>query len=178
MNSSAPRARLFLDVDGVLSAPALMWGDTRRLTVTVKLGGGLAVQYLVWHSPSMLAAIDSLREEFDVELVWLTTWLEDGAIGNLVGRVGALSGGRWLNIRRRSGRAGELPLEWKRDQILEDLTVTPGPFIWVDDDQVPMFGAAVAASVDVPSLMIAPNPELGLTRAQVDSIRAFLTDNP
>ena len=67
--------RLYLDIDGVINADAPMWGDTVVVQVTENYGAGYKVRHKVTYSPGLIAAIDSLRVEFDVELVILSTWL-------------------------------------------------------------------------------------------------------
>lgn len=55
---------------------------------------------------------------------------------------------------------------------------TPGPFIWADDDEVPVHGGAVTATVSEPVLLLAPYSSLGLTPAHLEQARAFCSGLP
>ena len=96
-----PRPRLFLDIDGVINAPHPPWPSTTTFTISDHRGAGYVVNYTVTVTvaPAMVAAIDQLRADHDVELVILSTWLENLAmIGDLTRALGALRGGRLLSI--------------------------------------------------------------------------------
>ena len=168
------RPRLYLDIDGVINADAPMWGDTVVVQVTENYGAGYKVRHKVTYSPILVAAIDSLRVEFDVELVILSTWLENAAIFQMQKKLNAFRGSRWLNIPARGGRQQELPDMWKVDQLIGDLGDDPGPFIWVDDDEVPEHRQFVSNMTDLPSLLIAPNSAHGLTQQHLAAMQEFL----
>jgi hypothetical protein len=170
--SRRPRIRLYLDVDGVLNAGHPRWGDAVTVTV-VATRDGQRIGQRVTYSPSLILELTLLAEEFDIEIVWLTTWLVDHSVRDLTIAMNGLTGGRSLIAPRRDGRHGELPADWKRAAILEDLAREPGPFIWADDDEVPVHGSFVAAAFQVPSLLLAPVFEFGLQRSDVNAIRRF-----
>ena len=172
------RARLYLDIDGCVNADALTWGDREAATIRVRYGGGFGMLEQITYSRAQLAAIETLRGEFDVEVIILSTWLEDGHIHQLQKKLGALHGARWLPIPPREGPTQELPDGWKLAALLADHAEHPGPFIWVDDDEVPVHGGAVAAAVSEPVLLLAPNSSLGLTPAHLEQARAFYAGLP
>lgn len=172
------RARFYLDIDGCVLADALTWGDRQTKTLRVRLGGGLGMLYKLDYSRTQLDTIETLRHDFDVELVILSTWLEDGHIHHLQKKLNALHGARWLPIPRRLGKTQELPHAWKLDALLADQADNPGPFIWADDDEVPVHGETVAGAVSEPVLLLAPTSGLGLTPAHLEQARAFLAGLP
>ena len=61
---------------------------------------------------------------------------------------------------------------------LSDHADNPGPFIWGDDDEVPVHGETVAEAVSEPVLLLAPTSALGLTPAHLEQVRAFLAGLP
>jgi hypothetical protein len=170
------QVRLYLDIDGVVNADAPLWGDSATVTVKENHGAGYISLHQVTFSPEMVQTLDSLRGEFDFELVILSTWLEDALISKLVGKIHALDGGRWLPIPRRAGRAQELPYRWKLDALRTDMRDDNSPFIWIDDDEVGLHSAEVRASIAAPALLIAPNPVHGLNRTHLAEIREFLVE--
>ena len=61
---------------------------------------------------------------------------------------------------------------------LSDHAEHPGPFIWADDDEVPVHGETVGEAVSEPVLLLAPTSALGLTPAHLEQARAFLAGLP
>ena len=172
----ATRPRLFLDIDGVINARQPQWPSTTTFTVTDNQGAGYAIDYTITVAPAMVAEIDQLRADHDVELVILSTWLENLAmIGDLTRALGALRGGRLLSIPLPKLSGWRSPV-WKRDALLRDLDRDPVPYIWADDEEVVAHGAFVKSAFEIPSLMITPDPERGLTRGHLAAMRAFLED--
>lgn len=168
------RPRLFLDIDGVINAPNPPWPSTTTFTISDHRGSGYVVNYPITVAPAMVAEIDQLRADFDLELVILSTWLENRAIiTDLTTALGALRGGRLLTVPRPK-LSGWRPPTWKRDALLGDLDREPGPFIWVDDQDVPVHGAFVKGALEVPSLLLASEPEHGITPGDVVAMRLFL----
>lgn len=172
--SKKPRPRLFLDLDGVVNSPAPGWDDVVIFTVSDSYGSGYIIRYTVTVARALVAAIDRLRDDFDLELVILSTWLENPEmIDQLTAAVGGLAGGRLLSIPARN-RGGYVSATWKLDALIADLADGPVPFIWADDNEVPIHGAFVATALDVPSLLIAPDQKIGLARAHLAAMRTFL----
>ncbi|WP_158253365.1 HAD domain-containing protein [Cryobacterium sp. N19] len=177
--TSAIRPRLYLDVDGCLCPfrnPDPAWGAVKRTEVTLNYGGGMAAKYkLIW-APPLIVALEALREEFGLELVWLTTWNElDAARDKLVPRFQGLAGGRVLEFTPGPLKPGEARGYWKAQRLLEDQASDPGPFIWIDDAEVELHGWKVlAATVGTPSLLIPPNSMVGLRVDEVERMRVWL----
>ncbi len=173
--STHPRPRLYLDVDGVLNAEAPRFDDVQTVVVTVDHGAGYQTQYQITWSPTVVRGLEALREDFDLELTWLTTWLGSKTmIDDLVAAVGGLTGGRRLVMPPRK-LSGYISADWKREAILADLARDPVPYIWADDVELPLHGVFVrAAFPSMKFLHIAPLPENGLTREHLAEIRTFL----
>ena len=168
------RPRLFLDVDGVLNAESPASEDVKTATVNENHGAAYVSTYLITFSPTVVAGIEALRAEFGLELFWLSTWLSgEGMLDQLTAVLGGLRGGRRLAMPRRK-LGGYLPQTWKRELLLADIAREPAPFIWVDDVEVPLHGEFVHAAFETPSLVIAPNPAIGLTAEHLSAMRSFL----
>ena len=169
------RPRLFLDIDGVINAPYPPWPSTTTFTISDHRGAGFVVNYPIIVAPAMVTEIDQLRADFDLELVIVSTWLENPAmVSDLTRVLGALRGGRLLAIppRKLSGFRSSL---WKRTALLEDLSQNPpSAFVWIDDDETPLHGDFVRQAYDLPALMIGPDPECGITPGDLVSMRRFL----
>ena len=170
-----PRPRLFLDIDGVINAPHPPWPETTTFTVSDNRGSGYVVNYPITVALAMVAEIDQLRADFDLELTIVSTWLDNPAmVSDLTKALGALHRPRLLAIppRKLGGYRSSL---WKREALLEDLIENPpSAFVWIDDDETPVHGNFVRQAVDLPSLMVGPDPEHGLTPDDLVAIRAFL----
>ena len=169
------RPRLFLDIDGVINAPNPPWPSTTTFTISDHRGSGYVVNYPITVAPAMVAEIDRLRADFDLDLVIVSTWLENPAmVSDLTTVLGALHNPRLLTIppRKLGGYRSSL---WKRTAVLEDLQQDqPSAFIWIDDDELPVHGDFVRRAYDLPALMIGPDPEHGITPGDLVSMRRFL----
>lgn len=166
------KARLYLDVDECLNAdrPDPAWGGATHGDVFVNHGGGYRSKFKFTWAPALIVALDALRTDFDVELVWLSSWCEDLLVTQkLAPMFDGLRDGRVLNYRPDDGSG-----LWKPEALLADQKHDPGPFIWVDDVEVDAHGAAVRdATVGTPCLLLAPKVGVGLTVNDVETIRAF-----
>ena len=112
------RPRLYLDVDGVLNAEAPLFDDVQTVVVTEDHGAGYQTQYQITWSPTVVLGLEALREDFDLELTWLTTWLGSKTmIDDFVVAVGRLTGGRSLVMPPRR-LSGYISADWKREAIL------------------------------------------------------------
>ena len=160
------RPKCYLDVDGVIN----VYGpDTEGLaTASVRTAAGRT--YLARYSPERVEELDDLIRELDVDLVWLTTWLHEGLVTQLVDHLGALQGGRLLKapLPRMSG----FPYRWKVQRLLADQRVRLAPFCWIDDEQEDSAKEA-RRTFDVPSLLLQPNALEGLSPMHLQSMRSF-----
>ena len=173
--SSSPRPRLYLDIDGTFLAETPLFEDVETAVVTDLHGAGYQTQYQISWSPTVVRGVKALLEDFDLELVWLTTWLGSKTmIDDLVAVVGGLAGGRRLVMLPRK-LGGFISAAWKRDALLADLKEDPATYVWADDAEVLIHSAFVKAALPtVESLHVAPITEWGLTAEHLAGIRTFL----
>lgn len=170
--------RLYLDVDGCVcpfGRPDAAWGAAASASVFVDYGDRAATYDVHW-APALIDALDGLRAEFALELIWLTTWMEVDAVRRLlVPELNGLGGGRILPSTPGPRSSGEARGWWKAQRILDDQDATAGPFIWVDDSEVELHGWKVlGATAGTPSLMIPPHPMVGLRPDDIHSMRVWL----
>lgn len=203
---------LYLDIDGVLSPlpdleystasrfRPIPWPDRRGLTFGLRPTERETEVAVPW-SPTMVAALEELRVEFNLRLVWATSWLShfphDG-IRILTNEFNALQGGvepEWpspqdADDQRRQGggdenrpRATALKL---RVVLSDQESVGGGPFIWLDDDgqfddsdprTLPggMFAQIKRCTPDMDSLLIAPNRFYGIAPGHLARMRKWLS---
>lgn len=180
------RPVVVIDVDGVL-APFVDGDSDAWEDWTIGVEGG----YLMVFSPEMarrLAAVEGSR-------VWLTTW-QATANEHLLGRLGweplgtthagwedalsaphpkvpaptPVSGVTWWKL----GALAAL-LQYVADDPHRDGLRVPPALVWADDqlDANPAAGRW-AACLGIPTLLVSPTPQIGLTRTQVAQIEAFV----
>lgn len=173
-----PWVRLYLDVDGTLRAERAAgagWSGgvvTKEIETPGHLGPRAAT---VTYAPALIQVLEALRIE-EVEIVWLTTWLEAGAVEHFAREIEGLQNCRQLAIPMRDDSGG-LPADWKYDEISRDQALEPGPYIWADDQDVPLQGERASADQPVvPKLLIAPEMEIGLTPKLVYSMFRFVRE--
>ena len=174
-----PRPRLYLDVDGCLCpfrSPEPAWGGAKRTSVTLNDSSGPTGRFKIVWAPALIVALDGLRNQFDLDLVWLTTWNQlDAARNTLVPKFNGLAGGRTLAPIPGPLAPGEARGYWKAQRILEDQAENPGPYIWIDDVEVELHGGKVqAATIGTPSLMIPPISMVGLRVNEIERRRVWL----
>lgn len=157
------RARLYLDVDGVLSPlphpqrldpvwpPATWptWVDPRAFTST----------------PFPVAVLDDLTliaADANIEIVWATTWPAD-MIHNALAEVG------YPQLRfRHLNPDGHID---KTTAIRDDVRAAPLPFVWIDDSRWP---GDLNWRSPAPRLRLTPKPTVGLTPAMWTRARDWL----
>jgi hypothetical protein len=167
-----PRPWLFLDVDGVLNAYALARRGSRNA-----FGDFRAVQamgFALWLSEEMGRRLAALP----VDIAWSTTWSPyvDDVIVEEVGLP------RGLPVAATPPEDGSVPwrTNWKLVQVRSFLAGDVRPFVWLDDDALDEPGPEGitprewAASLPVPSLLIAPSPTTGIQPGEIDSIEAWV----
>lgn len=184
---------LVLDVDGVLHGTAMRYGYERQVVVRERHPREDVHPYLrprsgrfpkltvsfatpVRVSPRLFEDLAGLP----VDVRMLTTWLELGSVDSFLEQTGCpvLPGRQNLAIPTRDSD-GMLPSDWKYVELVALLRADPRPVIWVDDDEVPVWGDQLRAQFpDIPMLLIAPRYEFGLTREHVEQMRAFLSEQP
>jgi hypothetical protein len=172
------RPYLFLEVDGVLNvlekdigAHAEMFDDFAAHVVPFDAVAGYRRSVEVWLSPTMGARLGTLG----VDIHWVTMW-EHRAGSAIAPRCGVP---RDLPVLPREGPGEEWEGDWKFEAIKRAVDEHPKPFIWIDGDidfldDGPLTPRAWAASLSVPSLLIAPDTGSGLLPRQLDAVEEFV----
>lgn len=166
---------LFLDVDGVLNAGKRRleggWTDWRRIKIRDvprgDVASGVLDDFVLRLSKTMCAALATLP----VEIHWATTW-EHLANERLYWHTGLNDYPVACRRRLREGHG------WKWEDIRLMLEADPRPVIWLDDECIPEEAGDWCEANGIPYLFIAPDEEVGLTRAHVDQIKEWLDAYP
>lgn len=178
MPHSETQTRLYLDVDGAINADEPPFTDVKSTRVQIEYGGGMMSRMPLTWAPEVVAELDALRDEFNVELVWLSTWNEmHASMTRLAPALDGLFGGRAIMdidaISADRGRGW-----WKAQSIIADQDMSPAPYIWVDDEAVMAHGGMVAdATAGVPSLTLTTVYEHGIERLHLAQMRSFLAEH-
>lgn len=194
------RPYLILDIDGVLQAPRMTYGHERTRVIEEKIptedvhpalwprrfhGYGadrrrtptITYRTHVRVSPRLFAELSVLP----VQVVMLTTWLEHESSRSFLTQ--ATAEHSWFPDaihlpfvgRDPEDPEGAIPARWKVDALRRLLQEDPRPFIWADDDEVPIWALDVSAEFDhLPHLLIAPKSDFGLTVDHVARMGEFL----
>ena len=117
-----------------------------------------------------IAALNSLT----YELVWCTTWRADALE---VGRLMGLTPKRERVLHPRSGTTTFPSLEWKYDAVLAEQQENPAPFVWLEDELAGLPRQAREVIHQLGGLMIAPNPDIGLTPEHIKEIKAYIASH-
>lgn len=168
------KARMYLDFDGVINTDKPQFDNVSSFTVTTK-DSGMLVTHRVVYSPDVVAMLERFRTEYNVELVWLTTWNEDLAILKAAKKMDALLGGRVLHgvINRRVDTNREWT-RWKADNLRADQKGDALPFAWVDDEAIKYHKKDVLAATEgTSSLLVEPRDYWGLTRSLLTRMESF-----
>ena len=176
------RARLYLDVDGVLNArnAKFIWGEATSTSMTIHHPGGYTDDFTIHWAPDLILALEVLRTKFDVELVWLTTWNENNfVLTHLVPTIQGLAGGRVLPYDPPFNPVIEASGWWKGRGLIKDQAASPTPFIWIDDQEVSLHGQKVLTkTTGTPSLLIPTSPIAGLTPEHLEQMSEWLKGLP
>lgn len=157
----SPRAMLILDLDGVISP----YGSEAKDGMAVARVGG----YLLLYRPDVIAGLNALNKEGDVELRWLTSWGSD--VRTHVAP--ALGLDDFPMLAEVKSNATDRTW-WKLQTVL--LHLTGGTrFAWIDDDLKPTRRARGRQAYGTGQcLLLRPDSRLGLTSAELDQVRTFL----
>jgi hypothetical protein len=177
MTVSPRTARVYLDVDGTISAAAFEPPRARTgwtgewSTVTVD-------RQRVQFSHELVAALNDLTASVpEMTAVWSSNWEQSAA--DLLSPVVGLNGSSWP-VLTGAGEDG-ISSWWKLDAIRDDIAAhRPAKMVWLDDgfNYEPSARAWAAglknSHPDMQVLVISPDPLHGLTRAHVARVREFL----
>lgn len=163
----------FLDVDGVLNIDTDAPLDGTEAVGLVVRGWPVTIRY----RPAVVSRINALHRSGLLEVVWLTTWRQD-AVEVLSPAIGldpfsvADEPTEGPSLAAHPGNPLELTW-WKSAAAQVHLTRRHQPgFIWTDDE-LDVGRAEVQSWAPGRKLLLAPDPQLGLTAADLDSIEAF-----
>lgn len=162
------KVSLYLDVDGVIcpfgATGSTDWGSAWGRSAV----GLLEVSYAV----ELVTALNDLAGRPDLRFVWLTSW-ERMAPEFLCPAVG-LAGQDWPVLANEGLGSGDS--WWKLNAIQQDLETVPSErAVWIDDQlNFERAASAWAAFLGPRLLLISPDPRRGLSRSELESVRAFL----
>jgi HAD domain in Swiss Army Knife RNA repair proteins len=162
------KVSLYLDVDGVIcpfgATGTTDWGSPWSCSAA----GLLEVSY----AAEVVEALNQLAGRPGLRCVWLTSW-EGMATEFLCPAIG-LAGQDWPVLASDGLGSGER--WWKLQAIQHDLeTIRPDRAVWIDDQlDFEREAHAWAAFLKARLLLISPHPRRGLSRAELESVRAFL----
>jgi len=177
---------LFLDIDCVINAPGagMVWpaAVTVSRTFETRETPFRREHITVTFAPVLIKALDKIRRDFAVNLVWHSTWVETPeSVVKFTNMVGGLYGGDMVASPKATS-TGYYPAGWKGRHIRKYLAGRgPADFI-VLDDELPKWRDTLdefAENGNVRFLPIAPPEDwragTGVTPEHIAAIRAFLT---
>lgn len=185
-----------LDVDGVLNAvtrvpDSAVWPDWAE--------GFAAAEGRRWpitFSRTVTRTITRLHQSGAAEVQWLTTWgdaandelavllglpalkvagrREDHGVRGWRRFGGAHSAGTHAAATGAAARDELTGRWWKFDVVRDVLAAEPGrPVVWTDDDLASFAGARTWLQEHADVLLLAPDPEVGLTALELREVEEF-----
>jgi len=169
---------LYLDFDGVLNAVEPQHDKVENFVIKIENSLNFLPETFIVYSPNVVETLERLREQYKMELVWLTTWNENNTVLRLAEHLKGLDHGRVLPANLHTAKVGKREwTQWKAEAILEDQKASERPFIWVDDNAHKYWGEAVNEGTEASSLFVTPNSTWGLTKNNLDKMEQFLSQN-
>jgi len=167
---------LYLDFDGVVNAKKPIHNLVSKFEIAINGSAHLAPVNYITFSPTVVATLDDLREKYNMELVWLTTWNEEDHVLKLSEPLGGLHDGRVLTADLNKAAVNKSEwTRWKAKAIIADQLKSPKPFVWIDDNAHQFHAEIVSAETKkVSSLMLTPVSRTGLTVENLTHVEDFL----
>jgi hypothetical protein len=165
--SDMPLPVLYMDFDGVLAFKGSVsqyqaradLGDVHENENALSLS---AIRELHW-SGELVERLRALPADW----VWLTSWFE----------VAQRELDPMLQVKSASSLFWTPDIDQydKWEALVRDQNRNPRPFVWADDVATEFFDASELLTW-VPHLVLTPDEEMGLTRADLDAIQTFFED--
>jgi hypothetical protein len=152
---------LIVDFDGVISPYGTEPADGMAL---VRVGG-----YRLLYRPEVIAGLNDLHRQGTAQLRWLTSWGE-GARSDVAPVLGLVDFPVLGELTSTNGRRA-----WTKLSVVERNVVPGTRFAWIDDDLTQAQQRRVAQRYGAEhSLLIRPDPGVGLKASQLNEVRTFL----
>ncbi|MEE1750650.1 HAD domain-containing protein [Streptomyces sp. JV184] len=171
---------LLLDIDGVLIPFPAADGSTPPTHVrhiVLPTGRHPDDPVPIWLDPSQSGILTDLLTSGLVTPVWCTSWRKDAA--TIIGPLLGLPDFRYLDLPRlqitTSHPDGYL---WKRDHV--DAWLADAPAVWIDDDfsSLDHIWAAERTAGGAPTLLVQPDPHLGLKPKHLTEVTNWVSQLP
>jgi hypothetical protein len=170
------KTRIYIDVDGVLNA--LPRRGTTTMAISEKTGwdeyrSARINGYVITWATGLVNSLNSLAEQEDIELVWVTTW-RDLARTHIAPGIG-LNGQDWRFLTDGGEATGHLwgtpgQTWWKLTAVRDDVRQDPvDRIIWIDDD-LPLHTDAIEWALERGVTLVTPELSYGLTLSDVEGI--------
>jgi len=170
------KCKLYLDFDGVVNAVEPQHSEIETFSIPIENSRFLKNPSLITYSPNVINTLDRLREQYNMELIWLTTWNDRSDILLTSPYLKGLDGGRVITpmLNEEAKNKAEWT-QWKADAIIADQTAEPAPYIWVDDNAHQHHSQTVDHHTrHITKLFVTPQSRWGLTNDDLNQIEAFL----
>lgn len=164
-----------LDVDGVLGVD----DPDPRVHIRHRLrAGGWPVD--IWVDPDVPRRINEFVDQYDVRLVWLTTWSWD-AVDELAPRLSldpraeVLPQPEMGSLARRPGE----PSPWWKHELARRFVAAekPAALVWTDDDLDASVRATCEQEWSFQQLLLTPDARTGLTEIDLTRIGRFFASS-
>jgi hypothetical protein len=190
-----PQPLVLLDVDGVLNAVQAWgrsdaWDDWRTGRATAD-GRSFPITW----SPTVVEAVRSWQALAEVQ--WLTTWGHDantslrhllelpelpvaGTSDDVAGPAGAPDAGGAAHASVAPAAPDRLTGRWWKLDVVRRIVRTGEPrrLVWLDDDLAGQQDVRAWMREHTTSMLVAPDPRSGLTRAHLEAVEEFLRAEP
>ncbi|MBO3089486.1 HAD domain-containing protein [Cellulomonas dongxiuzhuiae] len=164
----------FLDVDGVINIDTDASLEGTNVVELVVRGWPVTIRY----RPAVVSRINALQRSGMVEVVWLTTWHQD-AVDVLSPAIGldpfSVADERSDGPSLAAHPENALGLTWWKEAAarVHLMQRRSSAFVWTDDE-LAVGRTEVHSWAPGRKLLLAPEPHLGLTVADLSAIEAFV----